>query len=224
MPPRYRLSPRWGRRAVALLLCAFGALALSVAEATAAAPARLLVLGDSLTAGFGVPSAEGFEDRLTAALAAAGHPVTIDDAAVSGDTTAGGRARLPWVLGDGEPDVAIVELGGNDGLRGLPTAEMEANLAAILDTFAKRHIPVLLAGMYAPPNLGETYGKEFRAVFERLAKRPGVIFYPFFLAGVAGNPALMQADMIHPNAAGVKIIVAAILPYVERLLAEAGKR
>lgn len=209
---------------MALLLCVLGALALSPTAAKATTPVQLLVLGDSLTAGFGVPSAEGFEDRLSAALAAAGHPVTIDDAAVSGDTTAGGRARLQWVLGEGEPDAAIVELGGNDGLRGLPTTEMEANLAAILDTFAERHIPVLLAGMYAPPNLGETYGNAFREVFERLSKRPGIIFYPFFLAGVAGNPALMQPDMIHPNAAGVTIIVARILPYVERLLVEAGKR
>jgi acyl-CoA thioesterase I len=191
----------------------------------AAAPVRLLVLGDSLAAGYGVAMADGFESRLAAACAEAGHPVAIQDGAVSGDTTAGGRARLAWVLGgDAEaPEAAIVEFGGNDGLRGIAPADMEANLAAILDGLAARHIPVLLAGMYAPPNLGPQYEKEFRAVFDRLGARPGVVYYPFFLAGVAGDLALNQADGIHPNAAGVRSIVARILPDVLRLLAEVPK-
>jgi len=194
-------------------------LVFTLAPAIAATPPKLLVLGDSLSAGYGLPQAEGFQAQLAAALRAAGHPVQIVDAAVSGDTTAGGRARLDWALGGGA-DAALVALGGNDALRGLDPREMEANLAAILQTLQARHIPVLLAGMYAPPNLGAAYGDSYRAVFERLARRPGVLFEPFFLAGVARDPALNQADGIHPNAQGVRIMVARILPLVERLLAE----
>lgn len=181
-------------------------------------PPRLLILGDSLSAGYGLPADQTFEAQLSAALTAARHPVRILDGAVSGDTSAGGLARLDWVLAGGV-DAAIVELGANDGLRGLPTKDMKANLAAILDRLAARHIPVLLSGMYAPPNLGPAYGAAFRAVYIDLAKRPGVIFDPFFLDGVAGKPALIQADGLHPNAAGVKIEVARMLPLVLRLIA-----
>ncbi|MDE2517014.1 MAG: arylesterase [Rhodospirillales bacterium] len=182
-----------------------------------AAP-RLLVLGDSLSAGYGLPADQGFEAQLGAALAAAHHPVRIVDGAVSGDTSAGGLARLDWVL-TGGVDAAIVELGANDGLRGLPTADLEKNLGAILDRLAAHHIPVLLAGMLAPPNLGAEYGAAFRAVYAKLGQRPGVIFYPFFMDGAAGHPDLIQADGLHPNAAGVRIEVARILPDVLRLLA-----
>jgi acyl-CoA thioesterase-1 len=185
-----------------------------------AAPVRLLVLGDSLSAGYGLAHEDGFEYQLQAALKADGHDVTIIDGAVSGDTSAGGRARLDWTLGDGA-DAAIVELGANDGLRGLPVTDMEANLTAILDALAAKHIPVLLTGMYAPPNLGPDYEKSFRAVFDRLGQRPGVLYDPFFLAGVATIPSLNQADHMHPNPAGVKRVVARILPLVEKLLAEA---
>lgn len=194
-------------------------LALLAASAAHAAPIKLLVLGDSLSAGYGLPHAQGFEAQLGAALAARGQDVRIIDGAVSGDTSAGGRARLDWVLGD-KPDAAIVELGANDGLRGLDPAEMGANLGAILDTLAARHIPVLLTGMYAPPNLGPDYERRFRAVFDALGKRPGVIYDPFFLQGVAEMPGLEQSDGLHPNAEGVGRIVARILPAVERLLAE----
>ena len=114
-----------------------------------------------------------------------------------------------------------MELGGNDGLRAAPPADMEANLAAILDTLAARHLPTLLSGMVAPPNLGAPYGKQFRAVFDRLGRRPGLLYDPFFLEGVAGDPALNQADHIHPNAEGVKRVVARIKPAVEALLARA---
>ena len=185
----------------------------------AAAPLRLLVLGDSLTAGYGLAQNDAFQARLAAALTAAGHPVTILDGAVSGDTTAGGRARLDWAL-DGGADVAIVELGANDALRGTDPKETEANLAAILDALAAKHVKVLLTGMLAPPNLGADYGNAFRALYERLGKRPGVLFDPFFLAGVAADAALNQADRMHPNPAGVKKEVARLLPLVERLLAE----
>jgi acyl-CoA thioesterase-1 len=184
-----------------------------------AAPVRLLVLGDSLSAGYGLPHDDGFEVQLPAALRAQGHDVAIIDGAVSGDTSAGGLARLDWVLGDGA-DAAIVELGANDGLRGVDPAVTEKNLTAILDKLAAAHIPVLLSGMYAMPNLGADYAKAFRAVFDRLGQRPGVLYDPFFLQDVATVPALNQADGMHPNAEGVKRIVARLLPLVEKLLAE----
>jgi len=180
-------------------------------------PVRLLVLGDSLSAGYGLPHADGFEAQLAASLRAQGHDVAIVDGAVSGDTTAGGLARLDWSLGDGA-DAAIVELGANDGLRGVDPAVTERNLRAILDALSARHIPVLLSGMYALPNLGPDYAAAFRAVFDRLGARPGVIYDPFFLDGVAAVPALNQPDRIHPNADGVRRIVARLLPLVETLL------
>ena len=182
-----------------------------------AAGPRLLVLGDSLTAGYGLPVADGFQARLAAALKAAGRDVVIVDAAVSGDTSAGGRARLGWALAEGA-DFAILELGANDGLRGLDPAGTEANLAAILDDLAKRRIPVLLTGMLAPPNFGEAYAVAYRDVFTRLGQRAGIIFDPFFLVDVAGDPTLNQVDRIHPNPEGVRRIVARILPLVVRLL------
>ena len=184
---------------------------------------RLLILGDSLAAGYGLANADGFQARLAAALAARDITVRIIDAAVSGDTTAGGRARLDWALGPRTEgpgaEAALVELGGNDGLRGINPVETERNLTAILDALAARKIPVLLTGMLAPPNLGPEYGGEFRAVFIRLAARPGILFDPFFLAGIAGERSLNQADGIHPNAAGVTLIVSRLLPLLERLLA-----
>ena len=154
-------------------------LSLASAVPASAATVRLLVLGDSLTAGFGLPHDQGFEFQLEQALKARGHAVAILDGAVSGDTSAGGRARLDWSLGDGA-DAAIVELGANDGLRGLDPKEMEKNLTDILDRLAAKHIPVLLAGMYAPPNLGPEYQKAFRGVFDKLGKRSGILYYPFF--------------------------------------------
>jgi acyl-CoA thioesterase-1 len=198
-------------------------LALLLLTATApgarATPVRLLVLGDSLSAGYGLPHDDGFEVQLAAALRAHGHDVAIIDGAVSGDTSAGGLARLDWVLGDGA-DAAIVELGANDGLRGVDPAETEKNLSAILDKLAAAHIPVLLSGMYAMPNLGADYANAFHAVFDRLGQRPGVLYDPFFLQDVATVPALNQADGMHPSAEGVKRIVARLLPLVEKLLAE----
>jgi acyl-CoA thioesterase-1 len=182
-------------------------------------PVRLLVLGDSLSAGYGLPHEDGFEAQLSAALHARGHDVRIIDGAVSGDTTAGGLARLDWALGDGA-DAAIVELGANDGLRGIDPADTEANLTAILARLAARHIPVLLSGMYAMPNLGREYGQAFRAVFDRLKGRRGILFDPFFLQDVAAVPALNQPDLLHPSPDGVKVIVARLVPLVEKLLAE----
>ncbi|MEN0072756.1 MAG: arylesterase [Paracraurococcus sp.] len=179
---------------------------------------RLLVLGDSLAAGYGLPQDQGFVPQLQAALAARGRAVRVVNAGVSGDTTAGGLARLDWSLAE-RPQAAIVELGGNDGLRALPPAASRSNLAAILDRLKARDIPVLLAGMLAPPNLGAAYGREFAAVYSGLAREyPDTIFYPFFLDGVVGEAGLNQPDGIHPNAQGVAEIVRRILPAVESLL------
>lgn len=208
--------------ALALLISPSLAPAWASAGASAGAhsTSRLLVLGDSLAAGYGLARDDGFQARLGAALAAAGHDVRLIDAAVSGDTSAGGRARLEWALAEGA-DAVFLELGGNDGLRGLDPRATEQNLAAILDALAARKIPVLLSGMYAPPNLGPEYGAEFRAAFDRLGARPGVIYDPFFLQGVAADRALNQQDGIHPNPAGVVKIVTRLLPLVERVIAEA---
>lgn len=204
------------RKAVLLLACVL------FTSPACAAPLRLLVLGDSLGAGYGLAHEVAFQAVLARALKAAGRDVVILDGAVSGDTTAGGRARLDWALGDGA-DAAIVELGGNDGLRGIDPKDTEANLTPILDTLAARHVKVLLSGMYAPPNLGPQYGAAFRAVFDRLSQRPGMLYDPFFLAGVAGDPALNQADHIHPNPEGVQRIVTRLLPLVLKLLDEVGQ-
>jgi len=182
---------------------------------------KLLVFGDSLVAGYVLAHQDGFEAQLQAALHRAGRDVVILDGGVSGDTSAGGRARLDWALAD-NPDAAIVELGANDALRGTDPHETETNLTAILDTLAARHIPTMLCGMLAPPNLGAAYGEQFRAVFQRLGTPPGLMFDPFFLDGVAGDPALNQADHMHPNADGVRHIVGRLLPAVERLLDSAG--
>jgi acyl-CoA thioesterase-1 len=211
-------SVYWGKGWRWKSWCAI-AMVLAVASPAFGASPRLLVLGDSLSAGYGLPHDDGFEVQLQRALAARGHDVTIIDGAVSGDTSAGGRARLDWTLADGA-DAAIVELGANDGLRGVDPKDMEANLSAILDELAAKHIPVLLTGMYAPPNMGPEYQQAFRAVYDRLGKRPGVIYDPFFLEGVVMHAELTQADGLHPNAEGVKREVARILPVVEQLLAE----
>ena len=193
------------------------ALAAWPAGPAAARTIRILVLGDSLTAGYGLAQPDGFQAQMTRALKASGHDVTLVDAAVSGDTTAGGRARLEWALGDGV-DAAFVALGANDGLRALDTGAMEQNLVAILDALAAKHIPTLLSGMEAPPNMGADYAAAFRAVFTRLGQRPGLLFDPFLLVGVAGDPALNQADRMHPNPEGVKREVARLLPLFETLL------
>lgn len=185
-------------------------------------PSVLMVLGDSLAAGYGLPQGQGFSERLGAALQARGLNVRVLNAGVSGDTSAGGLARLDWLLSgpDGPPAAALVELGANDALRGLDPARTRANLAAILERLKTARVKVLLAGMLAPPNMDATYARAFNAVYPDLAKTQGVALYPFFLEGVAGNPALNQADGIHPNEAGVARVVAGILPAVEKLLAQ----
>ena len=194
------------------------------ALAQADRPAHILAFGDSLTAGYGLPDGQGFVPALEAALRAGGHDVRVFDGGVSGDTTAGGRARLDWALSgvpDGKPDLVILALGANDALRGLSPAEAEGNLDAMLTTLGERGIPVLLAGMYAPRNMGSDYVSAFDAVHPRLADKHDVPLYPFFLDGVAQDPALNQADGIHPNEKGVAIMVERITPAVLAALGHA---
>ncbi|MBK5296832.1 MAG: arylesterase [Vicinamibacteria bacterium] len=215
------------------LTCALG-LGLSIAAASAAcsdrqavdpavpaavvAPAappvvsarpRIVCLGDSLTAGYGVSSDEAYPAQLAARLRAAGFDYEVANAGVSGDTSAGGLRRLDWSM-VGDVQVLVVALGANDGLRGLPPKDLRANLARIIETAQARHVRVVLAGMEAPPNFGATYTRDFRAVYRDLAQTYDVTLVPFFLEGVAGVPSLNQADGIHPTAEGQRIVAATI--------------
>ncbi len=201
-------------------------LAASLVAPAAAAPVRILAIGDSLTAGYGLADpADGFVESLETALEAAGHDVEVVDAGVSGDTTTGGAARLDWALGGGDDiDGAIIELGANDGLRGVDPDASRAALSRMIEGLQARGVPVLLTGMLAPPNMGDDYGARFNAIFPELAETYGTLFYPFFLEGVAALPELNQADGIHPNPEGVDVIVSNILPSVEALLARIAER
>jgi acyl-CoA thioesterase-1 len=178
---------------------------------------KILALGSSLTQGYGLPPGTEFTVQLQAALKKAGIDAVVTNAGVSADTSAGGLARLDWSLAD-HPDAVILELGSNDMLRGTPPAETEKNLRAILDKLKAAHVKVLFTGMHAQRNLGAQYVKEFDAIYPRLAKDYKVLFYPFFLDGVALNPKLNQADGMHPNPDGVKVIVARMLPFVKKLV------
>ena len=179
---------------------------------------RLLVLGDSLVAGHGLPQGQAFPDILQLELTGAGHDVELLNAGVSGDTTAGGLARLDWSLAE-NPDALIIVLGGNDLLRGLEPAATKANLVAIIDRAISQKITVMLTGMQAPRNFGADFSSEFNAIYTELGAREKVIFYPFFLDGVALVPEFNQPDGMHPNRAGVDEIVRRIRPTVEALLA-----
>jgi acyl-CoA thioesterase-1 len=179
------------------------------APARAAAPAtarpRIAVLGDSLTAGLGVAKTAAYPSLLQERLDAAGLDFEIVNAGVSGDTSAGGLARLEWAL-DGDVRILIVALGGNDGLRGLPAAELQSNLAQIIEKAQRRGITVILAGMEAPPNYGRDYIVSFHTIYPALAAKYHVALVPFLLQGVAGDDTLNQRDGIHPTAAGARIV------------------
>ena len=204
------------------LLPALALLALMITPA-AAKSVTLLALGDSLTAGYGLQPSDAFPVKLEAALKAKGHDVKVINAGVSGDTALDGASRLDWALA--EPvDAVIVELGANDALRGLPVPQAEAALDQLLTTLAEKKIPTLLAGMKAPPNLGPDYQKAFDGMYPRLAEKHGVPLYPFFLDGVAADTGLNQADGMHPNPAGVDVIVQRILPSVEKLIETAAAK
>jgi len=202
---------------LAVLVALFMAVSGMISSARAE-PLQIVVLGDSLAAGYGLGPGDGFTDKLQAALRARGHDVAVANAGVSGDTSSGGLSRLDWSVPDGT-GLVILELGANDMLRGISPDITEKNLDAMLARLQARNIAVLLAGMRAAPNLGPDYQKAFDGLYPRLAEAHGVPFYPFFLDGVAGNAALNQADGMHPNAAGVDLIVERILPAVEKAVA-----
>jgi len=198
------------------------ALALAVAmrplaAAAADRPVRIVALGDSLTAGLGLPADQAFPAKLEQALRAKGLAVEVTNAGVSGDTASSGLARLDWSIPEGT-DAVIVELGANDMLRGIDPKITRRALEGLVRRLADRRVAVLLAGMRAAPNLGPDYGRDFEAIYSELAARNDLLLYPFFLDGVAGDVELNQRDGLHPTAAGVDAIVARILPKVEELV------
>jgi acyl-CoA thioesterase-1 len=192
-------------------------LATTTAQAEESSPQRLMVFGDSLTAGYGLASEDSLPAQLQRALRERGHAVTVINAGVSGDTTSGGLSRLEWTLAD-DPQAVILALGANDGLRGINPGLTRDNLQQMLEIMQQRELPVLLLGMLAPPNLGRDYGEAFNAIYPDLAEEYSVLLYPFFLEDVVGEPQLNLEDGIHPNRQGVAVVVDNILPLVEQLL------
>lgn len=203
---------------MAALMAAIAALVAGSFSASAAQRTmKLIAFGDSLTAGLGLSADASFPVRLERALKARGHDVSVQNAGVSGDTASGGLARLDWSV-PGEADAVILELGANDALRGVDPTVTQKALEAMIQHLQARGVHVLLAGMRAPRNLGPDYVSRFDAIYPELAAKYAVVFDPFFLEGVAANPALNQGDGLHPSAAGVDAIVARILPKVEELM------
>jgi acyl-CoA thioesterase I len=225
LPPETRRDRSYGHfgRVVQRLLLAAAIGGFFAPAGAQERPLRIVALGDSLTAGLGLPANQALPVRLQAALKAKGIAVEVADAGVSGDTAANGLARLDWAVGD-KADGVIVALGANDMLRGLDPAVTRKALDEILRRLAERKIPVLLAGMRAAPNFGEDFGKRFEAIYPELAARYDVLLYPFLLDGVAADAKLNQRDGIHPTAAGVDRMVAGILPKVEELIARIRQR
>jgi acyl-CoA thioesterase-1 len=191
---------------------------LSATGVAAAEPYRIVGFGDSLMAGYGLGPGESFPEQLESKLKAAGHDVVIENAGVSGDTTTGGLARLDWSVRDGT-QLVILELGANDMLRGVSPEITEKNLDQMIARLKQRRIGVLLAGMQAAPNLGPDYQQAFNGIYARLAAKHGIPLYPFFMDGVAADPAFLLDDQMHPNAAGVTRMVERMLPTIEGLLA-----
>jgi acyl-CoA thioesterase I len=211
---------RFAQLLVLTMVCA--GFVLPARGQTAQQPVKIVVLGDSLGAGFGLPAQAAFPARLGEALTKKGIVATIINAGVSGDTASGGLERLDWSVPEGT-DAVILELGANDMLRGVDPAVTRQALDAILTRLSKRKIAVLLCGMRAAPNMGAAYVRAFDAIYPALASTHGVVFYPFFLAGVAADRTLNQPDGLHPTATGVDSIVARILPKVEELIARVKK-
>jgi acyl-CoA thioesterase-1 len=199
------------------------ALALACTPALAVRPLKVLMFGTSLTQGLGLPPGTELPAVLQQRLAAGGIAAKIVNAGVSGDTSADGVSRIEWSLAD-HPDAAIVELGSNDALRGIDPRQTERNIGAVLAKLRSAHVAVLLLGMKAPRNLGPDYDRQFDAIYPKLAHDYGDMLYPFVLQGVALDPALNQADGLHPNPKGVQVIVAHLLPYVRKLIAQARGR
>jgi acyl-CoA thioesterase I len=208
---------------IIMKLSAALAFLLLMFNTAAAQPLTLLGFGDSLMAGYGLQPSDAFPVKLEAALKAKGHDVKVINAGVAGDTALDGASRIEWALSD-EVDAVIVEFGANDALRGLPVPQAEQALDQLLTKLAEKKLPVLIAGMRAPPNLGPDYQKAFDGMYPKLAEKHGMLLYPFFLDGVAAEVKLNQADGMHPNPAGVDVIVSRILPSVERLLDQAAAK
>lgn len=190
-------------------------------KAHAESPVRIVALGDSLTAGYGMESGQDFATKLQEKLIAEGIPATVNNAGVSGDTSAGGLSRVDWAIeGDPKPNLVIVALGANDMLRGVEPSVTKKNLAGILDRLKEKKIPALLAGMRSPTNLGPFYQGKFDRIYSELADDYDVPLYPFFLEGVAMKAEYNQGDGIHPNQKGIAIMVENILPAVKKALKE----
>lgn len=204
------------RRQALKLLTAASLIPLAT-PASAEQTFSIVALGDSLTAGYGLPPENAFTTRLEQRLKENGLNVEVVNAGVSGDTSKGGLSRIDWSVPDGS-DLVIVELGANDALRGISPVETAKNLDAILARLRQRGIAVLLTGMLAPPNMGKDYEAAFNAIYPKLAEKHGVELYPFFLDGVVADPELNQADGIHPNAAGTEVIVERLSPVVDKLV------
>jgi acyl-CoA thioesterase-1 len=217
-----RLPVKHVARLAAVTIACVALCAAPLRAQTAPAPVKIVALGDSLTAGLGLPAESAFPAKLDAALKRNGIAATVANAGVSGDTASGGLERLDWSVPDGTGAV-ILELGANDMLRGIDPAVTREALDAILTKLKARNIPVLLCGMRAAPNMGADYVHAFDAIYPALASTHGVVFYPFFLEGVAADRTLNQPDGLHPTAAGVDVIVERILPKVEELVGRVKK-
>jgi acyl-CoA thioesterase I len=214
------------RAAIISVCVTIGLISSALPAAPVDRPIRIVALGDSLTTGLGLPKGDAFPAALTRALAAKGFKVEIADAGVSGDTSSGGLTRLDWSVPEGT-DAVNLELGANDMLRGTDPKITRVALTQILERLTSRHIRVLLCGMRAAPNLGEDYAHAFNSIFPELAAAyaaQGVLYFPFFLEGVAANPKLNQPDGMHPTAKGVAVIVANILPKAEDLISRVNAR
>ncbi|PZR91879.1 MAG: arylesterase [Stutzerimonas stutzeri] len=217
LPSRIQPLPRiWA--VMLLVFASLGSISMNSPAFAQSKPLKLVALGDSLTAGYNLPASAAFPTVLEKMLRDKGISVEIANAGVSGDTSQGGLERLDWSVPDGT-DGVILELGANDALRGVDPALTETSLDAIVTRLKARGIPVLLAGMYAPRSNGPDYVARFDAIYPKLAEKHGLVLYPFFLDGIAGDRVLNQPDMLHPKAEGVRVIAQRILPTVERFLA-----
>ncbi len=190
---------------------------LACAQNTTSEATKILVMGDSLSAGYGIDIQQGWVNLLEKELTK-NHSIEIVNASVSGETSSGGNSRLPALLAEHEPDIVILELGGNDGLRGQPLKLLEKNLQAMIDASKKNNAKILLAGMQIPPNYGARYSNQFKALYGTLAEKNELGLIPFLLEGIGGNEALVQRDGIHPTAEAQPIIVKNVLPELEKIL------
>jgi acyl-CoA thioesterase I len=201
-------------KAILRIIVAIGWVMLATGLSAAAEPVKIVAFGDSLSAGYELPEHEGFPKQLEAALKAKGHDVVVENSSVSGDTSSGGLERLDWSIADGTK-LVILELGANDALRGIDPALTRSNIDQMIQRLKARGIGVVLAGMLAPPNMGESYAVPFNAIYPELAASHAITLYPFFMDGVITKPELKLSDGLHPNGKGVAVIVEGILPIIE---------